>query len=271
MRLSSLSHGRALVCLVTLLLLPLCAVVQAADTKPVLLYSRYFNAQGEKRYLADGTYAEILKHLGNSFEVRTNAEPLRAQTLNGVAVVVIANPSDQAVGTNPAPPHCSADDVASLVTYITGGGGLIIMGNQENHNYETKDMNVLLAHFGMQFVDTYTDAKQLIIPESAPLIGGKKWAYYTGNQIVVQPGHAAKPQAVVVNDLAQKALGGPRDAPGILMSMATPGSGHVVLVTDAGWVINDALSGKGIGKVALTEHDNAEIFTLICRWAAGVK
>ena len=271
MRLSSISRGRALLCLAALLLLPLCAVVQAAETKPVLLYSRYFNAQGEKRYLADGTYAEILKHLGNNFIVRTNAEPLRAQTLTGVAVVVIANPSDQAVGTNPAPPHCSAEDVASLVTYIEDGGGLIVMGNQENHNYETKDMNVLLGHFGMQFVDTYTDAKQLIIPISAPIIGGKKWAYYTGNQIVVQSDHTANPQALVVNDLTQKALGGPRDAAGVLMSMATPGKGHVVLVTDAGWIINDALSGKGIGKVAITEHDNAEIFTLICRWSAGMK
>ena len=75
----------------------------------------------------------------------------------------------------------------------------------------------------------------------------------------------------MVNDLTQKALGGPRDAAGVLMSMATPGKGHVVLVTDAGWISNDALSGKGIGKVAITEHDNAEIFTLICRWSAGVK
>jgi hypothetical protein len=268
---STLSGFRYLAhaCFVTMLLMP--SLLTAADTKPVLLYSRYFNAQGEKRYTADGTYTDILKIVGDSFVVRVNDAPLNAQTLTGVALVLIANPSDKAAGTNPAPPHCSAEDVVALVSYVENGGGLIVMGNQENHNYETKDMNTLLAHFGMQFVNTYTDAKQLVLPTSTPIIGGKKWAYYTGNQIVLQAGHKANPQPLVVNDLAQKALGGPRDEPGVLMSMATPGSGHVILVTDSGWIINDALSGKGIGKVAIKEHDNAEIFTLICRWCAGLK
>lgn len=265
------AHSYVRACLAVLLLFLLPAVAPAAETKPVLLYSRYFNAQGEKRYTADGTYSEILKLVGNSFVVRTNDDPLRAQTLHGVAVVVIANPSDKAAGANPPPPHCSPEDVASLVAYVEGGGGLIVMGNQENHNYETKDMNALLEQFGMQFVDTYTDAKQLAIPASAPIIGGKKWAYYTGNQIVVQPGHKANPQPIVVNDLTQKALGGSRDEAGVLMSMATPGTGHVVLVTDSGWITNDALSGKGIGKVTIKEHDNGELFTLLCRWSAGVK
>src|SRR6185503_19048178 len=31
-----------------------------SSTKPVLLYSRYFNAEGETRYLPDGTFKEIL-------------------------------------------------------------------------------------------------------------------------------------------------------------------------------------------------------------------
>lgn len=262
-------------CWAALLLILFPALAPAAEpatqTKPVLLYSRYYNAQGEKRYLADGTYSEILKLLGNTFVVRTNDAPLRAPALLGVAVVVIANPSDQAVGANLPPPHCSAEDVASLVTYVEGGGGLLVMGNQENHNYETKDMNKLLEQFGMQFVNTYTDAKQLIIPDSAPIIGGRQWAYYTGNQIALQSGHKANPLPIVVNDLTQKPLGGARNAAGVLMSLATPGLGHVVLVTDSGWITNDALSGKGIGTVTIKEHDNAEIFTLLCRWAAGVK
>jgi len=253
----------------TVLLAPLNNLLSAVEGKPVLLYSRYFNAQGENRYTAEGTFKDILKILEDKFVVRVNAEPLNAQSLQGVAVVLIANPSDKAVGTNPPPPHCSAEDVVSLVNYVEGGGGLIVMGNQENHNYETKEMNKLLVKFGMEFVEHYTDAKQLIIPESAPIIGGKKWAYYTGNQIVLHAGHQANPQSIVVNDLAQKALGGPRDEAGVLMSMATPGKGHVVLVTDSGWVISNALNGKGIGKVAITEHDNAEICTRICRWAAG--
>ncbi len=34
--------------------------VQAADTKPVFLYSRCSNAPGETRYLPDGNYKELL-------------------------------------------------------------------------------------------------------------------------------------------------------------------------------------------------------------------
>jgi hypothetical protein len=35
----------------------------AADQTPVLLYSRYFNAKGETRYLPDGTYKDVLTRL----------------------------------------------------------------------------------------------------------------------------------------------------------------------------------------------------------------
>ena len=76
-----------------------------ATSKPVLLYSRYFNAVGESRYLPDGTYKEILSRLRYEFEVRVHNQPLNDHTLAGVNLVVIANPSDRAVGTNPPPPR----------------------------------------------------------------------------------------------------------------------------------------------------------------------
>ncbi len=46
--------------------------VQAADSKPVFLYSRYFNAPGESRYLPDGSYKDLLQRLGKNFDVRVN-------------------------------------------------------------------------------------------------------------------------------------------------------------------------------------------------------
>src|SRR3954468_22966883 len=84
------------------LLCALCAVLsvfrpaEAADgQKPVLLYSRYFHAKGETRYPPDGTYRAGLDRLRQSFEARVADQPLAADSLNGVAVVLIANPSDQ--------------------------------------------------------------------------------------------------------------------------------------------------------------------------------
>mgnify|MGYP003339984524 CR=1 FL=1 len=90
------------------LLLPWPTVLHAAEPqskKPVFLYSRYFNAVGEARYLPDGAYKEVLTRLRNEFEVRVHAESLNERALAGVNVLLIANPSDQAVGTNPPPPY----------------------------------------------------------------------------------------------------------------------------------------------------------------------
>jgi len=256
---------------VFLLINPVGTQLLAADPKPVLLYSRYFNAKGESRYLPAGTYSEILKRLGETFDVRVNDLPLTAKNLEGVAVVLVANPSDKAIGANPPPPHCTPADADAVARYVENGGGFIVMGNQDNHNLEVPDMNRLMAKFGMEFVSKYTDAKKLVISESSPLRGGLRWAYYTGNQLVLQSAHPAKPQAVVANDLAQKPLGGPRDEPGVLLASAIPGKGRVAAVTDSGWISNDALSGKGIGPVAIREHDNWEIFSRLARWAAHIQ
>ena len=120
--------GSLLLILATLFCTPHFARAQAA--KPVLLYSRYFNAKGESRYLPDGTFKDVLTKLADTFTVRVSDEPLNAATLKGVAVVLIANPSDKSVGNNPAPHHCSVADVAELARYVESGGGVIVMGNQ---------------------------------------------------------------------------------------------------------------------------------------------
>jgi hypothetical protein len=163
----------------------------------------------------------------------------------------------------------TADDVRSLTQFVYAGGGLIAMGNQENHNLDIDDFNQLLRAFGMYFENRYTDAKRLVIPAEVPVIGGLRWAYYTGNQVVVEPNHEAKARPLVVNDLGQKPEHGPRDEKGVLLAVAEPGKGHVVVVTDCGWLTNDALSGKGIGRDAIKEHDNVEIFRRLAKWAAS--
>ena len=240
-----------------------------ANAKPVLLYSRHFNADGETRYLPDGTFKDVLGRLRERFDVRVHARALTRETLAGVKLVLIANPSDQAVGGHPPPPHFSAADIQALTRFVKAGGGLIIMGNQENHNLEVDDTNKLLAGFGIQFTNLYTDAKQLILPQQTPLIGGLRWAYYTGNLVRLDPHHAARPRPLVQNDLAQKPPKGTRDQAGVLLATAEPENGRVVVVTDSGWITDDALSGKGIGGVAIKEHDNWEIFLRLAIWAAN--
>jgi len=244
----------------------------AAETsKPVLLYSRYFNAAGETRYLPDGTFKDVLTRLREHFDVRVNTLPLTRENLSGVNVALIANPSDNAVGTNPPPPHVSPRDIDALTRFVEAGGGLIVMGNQENHNLEVEDLNKLPTRFGLSFTNLYTDAKKLVLPKETPVLGGLRWAYYTGNLVEIAPAHPPKPRALVNNDLSQKPLKGTRDQKGALLAIAEPGRGRVAVVTDSGWISNDALSGKGIGDVAIHDHDNFEIFRRLVAWAAGQK
>ena len=249
-----------------------CESLPAADSpaqsNPVFLYSRYYNAVGESRYLPDGNYKEILTRLRGEFDVRIHNQPLNSQTLAGVNVVLIANPSDKAAGTNLPPSHISAADIAALTHFVEQGGGLIVMANQENHNLEIEDMNKLLFRFGLQFTNLYTDVKKLALPKETPIIGGLSWGYYTGNLILITPEHPARPRPLVLNDLAQKPLAGTRDTSGSLLAVAEPGRGHVVVVTDCGWLTEDALTDKGIGGVAVKGQDNWEIFRRLAHWAA---
>ena len=49
----------------------------AEGQKPVLLYSRYFNAIGETRYQPDGNYKEVLTRLRGEFDIRIHAEEMQ--------------------------------------------------------------------------------------------------------------------------------------------------------------------------------------------------
>ena len=244
------------------------SAVAAEVKKPVLLYSRYFNAPGEARYQPDGTYKTLLTRLASEFTVRVNSEPLTATTLRNVNVVLIANPSEKAVGTNAAPHHVDGRDLTELNQFVERGGGLFVMGNQENHNLEVEHMNALLKMFGMQFTNLYTDAKLLPLPRSQPVIGGLNWAYYTGNLVLLDTNHPARPRALVMNDLGIKPPRGTRDQAGALMAASQPRQGHVIVVTDAGWLTSDVFDDKGIGGLVLKPHDNYEIFRRLAHWAA---
>ena len=239
-----------------------------AGSKPVFLYSRYFNAQGEQRYLPNGNYQEVLQRLNKDFEVRVHDSRLTRETLAGVNVVLVANPSDQAVGNNPPPHHLESGDIEALTQFVRDGGAVIVMANQENHNMEITHVNQFLKNFGMQFTNLYTDAKLLPLPESTPIIGGLKWGYYTGNLLLINSGDAAKPRALVNNDLSVHPPKGSRDQSGPLMAAAEPGKGRLIAVTDSGWLADWAFDNTGVGGVSLKGQQNWEIFHRLALWCA---
>jgi hypothetical protein len=257
-------------CRIVLALLSIAAAVspvRAAD-KPVFLYSQYFNAPGENRYSADGNYSQVLEALKKNYAVEVDDKPLNAANLSGTKVVLIANPNDQPHGTNAPPHHISGDDAIELYNWVQRGGGLILMGNQENHNLETRDVNQFLRLIGLKWADTYTDAKRIELPADLPILGGLTWAYYTGNQIEITPGHPSNARCLIESKAELPTLTGRRNTEGCLLAIAEVGSGRVVLVTDAGWIANWALNEEGVGGIAIKNQDNLEIFLRLTKWAA---
>lgn len=241
----------------------------AQPGKPVFLYSRYYNAVGENRYTVEGSFKDLFQRLGQDFLVRTHSQPLTKDTLKDVNVVLIANPSDKAFGTNVAPPHMTEKDRETLARFVRRGGGLIITYNQEDHNLELEETNKLIWQFGIHTTNVYTDGKLLRLSSETPIIGGLRWAYFTGDQLVLAKTHAANPRALVMNDLTQKPLKGTRDAEGCLMAIAEPGKGRVVVSTDSGWLNAAAFNGELNAGLLMPEQDNWEIFRRLALWAAN--
>lgn len=249
--------------------LPQSFAAPAAGRKPVFLYCLHFQAPGENRYPADGNYRDALDRLREQFEVRVSDARPTAKLLADVDVVLLANPNDKAVGTNAPPPHLQSADVRTLAGFVERGGGLIVLGNQEGHNLEISDLNRLLTRFGLQLTNRYHDAKLIPMPVAAPLIGGLRWGFYTGNEVLLDAKHRAHPRALVTNDPAQPTLTGKRNESGVLLALAEPSRGRVVLATDAGWLTHNALAELGIGDLTIRGQDNAEILQRLAWWAAG--
>ena len=249
---------------------------EAAAAKPVLLYSLYYHAEGQTQYLPDGSFSEVLKRLGEDFEVRWNAERPGRRTLQGVSVLLIVNPGDVAWGGAKPPPHFTEREVYEIGLFVQNGGGLVFMSNQTPaHNCEKKDSNRLLDQFGMEVTHFDVGVKVFDIPDDAPLVGGLKWKYIYGSILEVREDHFAHPQVLVENDPevpvemgpvgpAGSTTVGPSGEVGFrgpLLATAEVGKGRAVVGTDTGWMANTAID----------QADNWEIARRLYRWAAGLE
>lgn len=243
-----------------------------AASRPVLWYCLHYQAPGENRYPPDGAYSEAMALLGRDFEVRVSAARPGREMLHDVAVLLLANPNDTAHGTNPPPVHVGRADGRALERFVRQGGGLVVFGNQENHNLEVTDLSRhLLRRFGLELANLgYQDGKLYTLPADAPFGAGLRWAFYMGNHVAFTGRARDQARTVVANDPATPALNGPRNGPGTLLAVARPGRGRVVVATDAGWLGNAALKDLGLPNgFVIRGHDNAELARQMFRWAMG--
>jgi len=109
----------------------------------------------------DASYARAAAALSErDFTVRANiGDPLSAGTLAGCDVLVLAHPSDpkweRTTGTGA--PRLTADEIEAIEAWVTGGGGLIVLGETEQDKYGN-NVNELLARFGLKLEnDTVQD------------------------------------------------------------------------------------------------------------------
>ena len=244
----------------------------ATSTRPVLLYSMAFTAEGEKQYEPNGPYREVLARLTQDFEVRYSDQPLSWKVLGGAKVVLISNPSDKGVGGR-EPHHVDRADVNLLANYVQGGGGLVFLSNQSGapHNCEKENANKLLEQFGIRNSEYFIGVKRIVIPADVPIIGGLTWGFYYGSPLMVDESHFAHPRVLVWNDpnLPAQPKKGPDGVRGPLLAVAEVGKGRVVVASDTGWIAEWALlEQEPFGTVR--GQDNWEICRRLTRWAAGL-
>ena len=107
--------------------------------------------QMQPTHPGDASYAGAARALSaRDFAVASNvARPLTAGTLGDCDVLVIAHPSDPAWErtTGTGSPRLSDDELAAIESFVSAGGGLIVLGETEQEKYGN-NLNELLARFG---------------------------------------------------------------------------------------------------------------------------
>jgi Family of unknown function (DUF6421) len=105
-----------------------------------------------------GRAADALRE--NAFDVEANRDlGLTADTLNHCDLLVIAHPSDpqweRTTGTGS--PRLSEVEIEAIDSFVTAGGGLVVLGETEQGKYGN-NLNELLARFGLELeTDTVQD------------------------------------------------------------------------------------------------------------------
>jgi Family of unknown function (DUF6421) len=101
----------------------------------------------------DASYALAASALADrGFAVESNVEcPLTDETLGRCEVLVIAHPSDPAWErtTGTGSPRLSDDELDAVESFVSAGGGLIVLGETEQEKYGN-NVNALLERFGLK-------------------------------------------------------------------------------------------------------------------------
>ncbi len=213
---------------------------------------------------AASSYAAAAAELSaRDFDVSVAADgPLDEDTLSSASVLVIAHPSDEewerTVGGSP---RFSPAEIAAVQGFVAGGGGLIVLGEEEEHKYGG-NLDELLAPYGIMFENT-------IAFEYIPDDGMPSWIVGEAARKTAEPGILHRIEetgfyragalsvedagAVVVRTRAAA------DPPGAaLIAATTYEEGRVVVVADSDLFGDDYLRRR----------DNRQLWLNLVYWAS---
>jgi Family of unknown function (DUF6421)/Domain of unknown function (DUF4350) len=213
---------------------------------------------------AASSYAAAAAELAaRDFEVATTVgRPLDEVALAGAAVLVIAHPSDsrweRTVGEDG--PRFSPAEIGAIQTFVAGGGGLIVLGEEEEDKYGG-NLDELLAPFGVRF-------ENVIVFDYDPGDGVPSWVVGEAASRPSDPGilnrvreagfyragalATADPGAVVLR--SRDSADPPRPA---LLAATTYKEGRVVVVADSDLFGDDYLARR----------DNRRLWLNLVYWA----
>ncbi|MEA2185517.1 MAG: hypothetical protein QOK16_528 [Solirubrobacteraceae bacterium] len=188
--------------------------------------------------------------------------PLDASALQGTDVLVIAHPSDPRwERTVPGgSPLLSAAELDAITTFVRAGGGLIVLGEEEQDKY-ANNLNELLERFGIRIANAavsdyehHDGAPHWVLaklePDARDLLARVNSAcFYRAGWLELHDG--ARPLA-----RAAASASAP-NAP--LLATAEHGAGRLVVAADSDLFGDDCI----------VEHDHEDLWLNIVHWAAA--
>jgi hypothetical protein len=194
------------------------------------------------------------------------AGPLDAGALSAADVLVLAHPADaRRERTVPGgSPQLSASELDAIEGFVRDGGGLIVLGEEENDKY-ANNLNVLLARFGIEIADDlvsdyahHDGAPHWVLADLGPGASGD------GVDLLARVGSACFYRAGRL-ELANGArplarASATASSPGATLLAATEhGAGRVVVASDSDLFGDDCLA----------QHDHEDLWCNLVHWAAG--
>ncbi|MGW0803211.1 DUF6421 family protein [Nonomuraea sp. NPDC002799] len=226
----------------------------------------------------DNSYARaagLLRHLGHTVTVRTAGE-LGDAVLAEQDVLVIAHPSGERWErtTGQGSPVFSAAELDAVQSFVAGGGGLVVLAEEEQDKYGN-NLNELLGRFGVRVEHTtvrdpghaHRDVATWVLGErstaSGVLAGVRAACFYRSGALTVTPADAPVSGAAVLADevsvlFRTSADADPAGAP--LAVALRHGRGRVVVFADSDLFGDDSIE----------DYDHRRLWGNVVTWAARV-